>query len=506
MNIKAIYRRALVFSVFFLTTLFTAFAQTEIKKHIVQSGETLYRISVNYGVTVDQILQYNPSLKQGPLGIGTIVYVPAVQLTEDNENNCRAIHKVKRKETLWSISHEYGITVEELKMANPEMLKAGFELKKGSKICIPHPSASLASNKPQKQMQSNGYSPVKVAVVLPFSEESIGSDRCIEYYRGFLMATEQLKSEGKQIQIYAYNEPAAKSELKSTLDIIRNKHVNLIVGPLYFDHFNEISRFSNSEKIKTVIPFSSKAWEINQNPYLFLLNAPEKEKHEFAINLFTKNFDNCKVVFVLSGNGNEKKFTSSLRSRLIRKGTEVGEISINASNAQILAACSKKKQTVFVPDGSTDADFLKVVPRIAEFKKANKGVNTALLGFPEWQKFASTRRVDMHEANTYIFTNSFFNPWSANTNKLKHDYAKWFKSDILDVTPRMFLLGYDSALTFINGLAQYGENFNTQNMNLPLQQSDIAFNKINEGGGYINASMWFIHYRSDFEIDKIAER
>ena len=503
MNIKAIYRRALVFSVFFLTTLFTAFAQTQIKKHIVQSGETLYRLSVNYGVTVDQILQYNPTMKQGTLSIGTVVYIPVLQI--EQKDNCKAIHKVKRKETLWSISHEHGITVEELKMANPEMFKADYELKKGSKICIPY-SSSKAENVQQNTIEQKGYSPVKVALVLPFSEKSVGSDRCIEYYRGFLMAVEQLKSEGKHIEIYAYNEPNAKSALKPTIDIIRSKHVNLIVGPLYFDHFNEMSNFSKREKIKTLIPFSSKATEINYNPNLFLLNAPENEKHAFAVNLFTKNFNNCKVVFILSGNGNEKKFTNTLRSHLMRKNVEVSEISINASNSQFLAACSKNKQTVFVPDGSADDDFLKVVPRLAIFKKKNKNVNTALLGYPEWQKFASTKRIDMHEANTYIFTNSFFNPWSATTNKLKHDYAKWFKSDILNVTPRMFMLGYDSGLTFLNGLSTYGDTFNTQNLNLPLQQSDIAFRKITTNGGYINESMWFIHYRTDYEIDKIAER
>ena len=504
MNIKAIYKRTLVFSVLFLTALFTSFAQTQIKKHIVERGETLYRLSMHYGVTVDQILQYNPSLKQGSLSIGTAVIIP-VMAEENKVPDCQATHKVKRKETLWSISHEYGITVDELKMANPEMFKRGYELKKGSKICIPFPTKQQSKDKEEKIVH-NGFSPIKVAVILPFTEEGVGSDRCIEYYRGFLMAAEALKAEGKEIQIFAYNEPHAKSSLKPTLDIVRSKHVQLIVGPLYFDHFNELSKFSNENGIKTLIPFSSKATEVNYNSNLFLLNAPEKERHEFAINLFTKNFGNCKVVFILSGNGNEKKFTSSLRKRLMTKGIEVDEISVNASDNQILAKCNEQKQTVFVSDGSSDDDFMKIVPRIAAFKKNHKHVNTALLGFSEWQKFASTRRVDMHEANTYIFTNTFFNPWSEKTNKLKHDYQKWFKSDILDVTPRMFMLGYDSGLTFMNGLSIYGEKFNTQDLKLPLQQSDIEFRKISNYGGYINESMWFIHYRTDYEIEKIAER
>ena len=513
MSIKSIYRRAFVFSVFFLTALFTAVAQTQIKKHVVQGGETLYRLSVNYGVTVDQILQYNPSLKQGALRTGATVFIPVIGVNGNDVANIKTVHKVKRKETLWSISQEYGISIDDLKVANPEMFKSDYELKKGSKINIPFPSAlDVAPTREQPQLPAKtktqpakGYSPVKIAVILPFSE-GVGSNRCIEYYRGLLMATEQMKAEGKNIQIYAYDEPDAKSSMASTLNIVRNKNVHLIVGPLYFDHFNELSRFAKTEQIKTLIPFSSKATEIKNNPNLFLLNAPEEEKHDFAISLFMKNFTNYKVVFILSGNGNEKRFTNTLRSRLIHKGIEVSEVSVNASNAQLLSACNKKKLTIFVPDGSSDEDFKHIVPRISQFKKANKQINTALLGFPEWQKFVSTHRVHMHEANTYIFTNTFFNPWSETTNALKHKYMKWFNSDILEVTPRMFMLGYDSGLTFMNGLAQFGKDFNTQDLGLPLQQSDIAFKKISNNGGFINASMWFIHYRTDFEIEKIAEK
>ena len=52
--------------------------------------------------------------------------------------------KVKRKETVFSISREYGITEAELIAANPE-LRGENKIKKGSFLCIPYPSSPSAT-------------------------------------------------------------------------------------------------------------------------------------------------------------------------------------------------------------------------------------------------------------------------------------------------------------------------------------------------------------------------
>ena len=50
----------------------------------------------------------------------------------------REVHKVKRKETIFGIAKSYGISIEELMAANPEMRSPGYELKKGHKLNIPY--------------------------------------------------------------------------------------------------------------------------------------------------------------------------------------------------------------------------------------------------------------------------------------------------------------------------------------------------------------------------------
>ncbi len=54
----------------------------------------------------------------------------------------KEMHKVKRKETLFGIARDNGITVDELIEANPEMKQPDYKLKKGDYIFIPYPKAN----------------------------------------------------------------------------------------------------------------------------------------------------------------------------------------------------------------------------------------------------------------------------------------------------------------------------------------------------------------------------
>lgn len=102
--------------------------------HIVEQGQTLFAISRIYKTDVKNIKSVNDGLDES-LDIGQIIYVPM------GEDTPRFIeHEVKRKETVYGISKEYGISPEQLNDANPE-IKEG--LKKGQVIQIPVHLSSL---------------------------------------------------------------------------------------------------------------------------------------------------------------------------------------------------------------------------------------------------------------------------------------------------------------------------------------------------------------------------
>jgi LysM repeat protein len=118
--------------------------------HQVTAGETLYGISKRYGVTVDQILEVNPNADAG-LEIGQMLKVPFVPRPKPKPTE-GTMHKVAEKETLFSISRLYGVTIEELKQWNnltDNNLALGQELtikKKGVAQPVSAPTEVRASS------------------------------------------------------------------------------------------------------------------------------------------------------------------------------------------------------------------------------------------------------------------------------------------------------------------------------------------------------------------------
>lgn len=84
--------------------------------HRVDEKETLFAISRRYRSTVDAILQYNASAKDG-LEIGQILRVPYTPRTVAKPGD-GIVHKVEAKETLYSISRLYEVSMDDLKRWN----------------------------------------------------------------------------------------------------------------------------------------------------------------------------------------------------------------------------------------------------------------------------------------------------------------------------------------------------------------------------------------------------
>lgn len=84
--------------------------------HKVDAGETLYAISKRYGVTIEQIVAQNPAA-DGGLEVDQILKVPYVPRTVKPIPQGKK-HVVAEKETLFSISRLYGVTVDDIKKWN----------------------------------------------------------------------------------------------------------------------------------------------------------------------------------------------------------------------------------------------------------------------------------------------------------------------------------------------------------------------------------------------------
>ncbi|MCL2557905.1 MAG: LysM peptidoglycan-binding domain-containing protein, partial [Treponema sp.] len=91
----------------------------------IQPGDTLSALSRHYGISLAMIEQHNPGIRSRVLSIGEIVIIPVLTETEPYARQPVALsrpfngtHVVAEGETLWSLSRRYGVSLQELALAN----------------------------------------------------------------------------------------------------------------------------------------------------------------------------------------------------------------------------------------------------------------------------------------------------------------------------------------------------------------------------------------------------
>ncbi|MGK0174392.1 MAG: LysM repeat protein, partial [Ulvibacter sp.] len=112
-----------------------ALAQQQYKSHTVQEGETVFSIAKVYGIGVEDIYRLNPNAKEG-VKINSILIVPDKDnQVEINEDIKFKKHRVRRKETLFSISKKYDVSIDMIKRYNKELYSRAIT--KGERLKIP---------------------------------------------------------------------------------------------------------------------------------------------------------------------------------------------------------------------------------------------------------------------------------------------------------------------------------------------------------------------------------
>lgn len=496
--------------------------------HEVKKGETLYKLSKDYGVSVDDIIQSNPVLQTELLKAGqslTIALpsqVSAVPLEGGSDTMAApapaqaprpvrtspTAYKVKKGETLWSISRAFGITVDELMAANPEMQQAGYKLKKGRSITIPA-DKELPAAKP-----TTGLSVINIAVVLPFKAKGIEAARSTEYLRGMMLGIAQLKKQGRSIVLRVFDEPASGETLRPVMERINAQETNLIVGPIYPSHWSEAIALSTTQT-KIVAPFSSKIQQINTCPRLFMLNVPQSSEALLIADLVASSFhkEDAHFIFITHGEANAKadrrNIAAQLKKRLADDGFKITQLAAGAGLTAIKPALQNGAFNLVVTDASDADTQMQLQSAVTALQQTlAPGTSLGLLGYENWPEQAagnSALRNGLYSSNTFVAATAFYFPYTKASMAFEADYKKYFGTDLLRATPRMAPLGYDTALAFINGLAAYGKDFGTQAQQLPFLQSNLRFAKTGGQGGYISRSAWLIHYKTDKSIDKIAK-
>lgn len=135
------------------------FASADEGTHSVQPGETLFRIALNHGVTVDALKAAN-GIRGTTIYVGQTLVIPgqaaAANVSAPANTTVSAIpangaHQVQRGENLFRIALKYGVSVAALQQVNN---LRGTTIYSGQWLTIPGAAASAPAPEPTPQPQA----------------------------------------------------------------------------------------------------------------------------------------------------------------------------------------------------------------------------------------------------------------------------------------------------------------------------------------------------------------
>lgn len=96
--------------------------EVETIHHTVKKGETIYSISRQYNISLDQLYSANPQAKHG-VKTGEEILIPQ---NKESVKSKYLFYKIKKNDTLYSVSQKFNTTIEDILKANSGLSEKNF--------------------------------------------------------------------------------------------------------------------------------------------------------------------------------------------------------------------------------------------------------------------------------------------------------------------------------------------------------------------------------------------
>lgn len=470
--------------------------------HVVQSGETLSSIARNYSITVADLLKLNPDLNPDYIMAGQKIKVALVAPTRPQY---KMKHEVQKKETIYGIAHQYGVTEQALLEANPQLKKG--KLKKGEIINIPYTvtendqwQAELKKHDDEvKRMQAQMYDKISAAVILPFA---LGSDRMnaesqkmANLYQGFLLAVDSLKQRGCSVDIYAYDE--STEGIDAILGKPMLKNCQLIIGPGRNANVGAVAKFAHANGITHVVPMANDVNIVNERPTTFQINVPNAILYSQVYNRFISMHKDDNIIFLGMNDKNDNvSYITDFKKALDSYGVKYDRVAANEFST-IKGKLRTGVRNVLIPSSNSVACFENVCNRLNELSLDEYSIQ--LFGYPEWQTFADKHEKNFAKYRCQFFTSFYSNAHSSRNRQFASTFKRWFKQDQFNSYPHYGELGYDIGAFFVKGISEYGSALanNIHNVGYMSMEFPMNFEKKNSWSGYQNKSLLIVTYSTN---------
>lgn len=519
--------------------------------HTVEKGQTLFAISKFYKCDVNDIVIDNPEAIDGikPGQILKILINKKPAELSANDTGHFILHKVEKGQTLYSITKQYGVSQEKIKVLNPE-LKEGLKVNQFIKIpSLKTKTDSVITDQNVKPVIVNlanssngntinttdaadrsslGYKNYKgekkeeyaIAFFLPFHadeanaielEKIIKGDAqfsnktnvALQFYEGAILAIDSLKKQNLNAKIFFYD--VDEKDSLSMIAILKKPELasmDLIIGPLYGSSFMPIANFAKEHEIAIVSPFTQVNKILFNNPYVSKVSPSITLHVEQMAHFVVDTFKTQNIILINNSNTKEVSFFNAFRNTanadLLKAGvlpSDTVKIASGHSNMQSMLSASKLN-IIILPSNNQSyvTEFISHLNSINREK-----FKIVLFGLQNWMNYDNLDFEYLNNLSLHIPANTFVDYKNVSTQNFIQTYRSKYKTE-----PEMYVYqGFDVAYCFISLLQKEGSGFLKQLSAKKYSgiSSNYQFAQFPSESGFENKFVYILKYK-DYQLIK----
>jgi len=557
----------------------------EFQYHVISAGETIFSLSRKYGVPVEEIQKYNPEIEYSDLQVNQVIKIPKKGSAEPKDTISTEkyfYHQVKKGETLYSLSIYYGIEEDEIRDLNPQ-LKTG-NLKTDEFIRIPREPEIILSDSVACQPDTTLLDTLAIAydstridrwietdcmelmpypfkrkltvgLFLPLAlrteeiNDSITLQEAItkaeenpdlgeakwkeirkleeelnainpriigflDFYEGVLLALDSLKNSGISIDLYVYDTERDTVRIEQILQRNEMRKMDMLFGPVEPDNLRIVAEFGKKNQIPIISPFTDNQWLLRDNPY-FIQMVPSQEIEFKNWARYLTNFASDTMIMIHNNDSLERETIDFLKQEIYEEfaykqffnGIKLKEVVINDSLEYDMSQFldSAARNIIIIP--SSNEAYVSNVLTALFLEVAHHDIQ--VFGMSNWHKFQSIDLEYLHLMDMKYFTSFYVDYTKYAVKDFIRKFRQIYHTEPYRVSPRGYNLsmyGFDLMYNFTTLLCNYRKDFTRCPVNPDYKPmlGPYHFRKAGENGGYMNQFSSMIEYRKDFEIRQLT--
>jgi LysM repeat protein len=497
-------------------------ADTAVKKHVVEKKETLYGISKQYGVSIDQLIDANPGVENG-LQLGQELNIPSEERVSNTTKDASTVvkkdikvsfsdsviqHVVLDHETMYSISKRFMVPVEEIQNLNGmrntrirpgDILKIPIKKEKVQKVEV-REVKPIELRKVDSTLLFKKKDKYHIAVLLPFFlDKGDGvsdqvSTMATEFYMGVQLAIDSLAKMGMKAKVFVYDSRNDSASVKAILEKPEFKTIDMVIGPLFEDNILVVSRWCKENRVRMICPVASNTKLLRDNQFVHAAIPSDVTLMEGAAKYIHHKHVNDQLVLVKPISEKDLVLYDSFRNSFMNDSTSGKRLKLIETNLEDFTTFIRKDgSTVFIMPSTDKLTSIKFMNRLSNPEaRIGNGVVT-VFGTKEWANFDDIKGTYKNKFNFHFAGPNDLNYTYEETKSLLKKYRKKYNADMT----KMSVQGFDVMMAFSNQFLLGKELKHGIMNNIKMEQKGL-------GNGYEN-KMCFIIKQEGFDLLKIAE-